>query len=176
MLLEKKNLAGIDPNRGRFRSFLLTVLNGYLANQYDRERAQKRGGGKKIISLDDDTIENRYQLEPVTNLTPDKVYERNWALAVMQKGLDELEAEFKSAGKDRLFSALRTFLTSEPTTGDYKNIAEQLNMKEGAVAVSVYRMRQRYRELIRGVVANTVSSPMEIDGEMRHLFELLQAG
>jgi RNA polymerase sigma factor (sigma-70 family) len=176
MLLEKKNLAGIDPHRGRFRSFLLTVLNGYLANQYDRETAQKRGGGKKIISLDDDTIENRYQLEPATNLTPDKIYERHWAVAVMQKALDDLAAEFSSAGKTRLFEALKIYLTTEPSAGDYKIIAQQLNMKEGGIAVSVYRMRQRYRELVRGVVANTVSNPMEIDDEMRHLLELLQAG
>jgi RNA polymerase sigma-70 factor (ECF subfamily) len=173
LLLERNDFAAANPHRGRFRSFLLAALNHFLANQHDRAMAAKRGGGKVFISLDDDTVEKRYQLEPITELSPDKIYERRWALAVMEQAMNVLSAEFTQSGKARQFELLKKFLTSEAGPAEYAAIGHELGLTEGAVAVSVYRLRQRYRELVRIEVAQTVASPLEIEDEMRHLLSLL---
>ena len=173
LLLERNDFATANPDRGRFRSFLLTALNHFLANQHDRVMAAKRGGGNIPISLDDDTVEQRYQLEPVTDLSPDKIYERRWALAVMEQAINALSAEFADSDKSRHFELLKQFLTEEAAPGEYGPIGRELGLTEGAVAVNVHRLRQRYRELVRLEVAQTVASPLEIEDEMRHLLSLL---
>ncbi len=175
LLLERNDIAIADPQRGRFRSFLLSSLNHFLANQYDRSMAAKRGGGRMIISLDDETIENKYAYEPSTDLSPDKLYEQRWALAVMEQALEALRSELARAGKDEHFRLMKDFLSREPVAGEYRRVGEALGMSDGAVAVAVHRLRQRYRELVRQTVAQTVASPAEIDDEMRHLLSLLRA-
>jgi RNA polymerase sigma-70 factor (ECF subfamily) len=174
LLLERNDFGAANPQRGRFRSYLLSSLNHYLANQYDRARAEKRGGGKTFISLDDESIEERYRAEPVSDLSPDRIYEQRWALALMEQALEALRTEFVEAGKTQQFERLKSFLTSEPAPGDYASAAAALDMTEGAVAVAVYRLRQRYRDLVRREIAQTVSSPLEIEEEMQHLLRLLQ--
>ena len=173
-LLDKNWLADIEPAGGRFRSFLLTAANRFLANEYDRGQAVKRGGGKQIISLDEARAEERYRNEPATNETPEKIFERRWALTVLDQALARLRAETATSGKSRQFELLDPFLSREAAEGEYASLAAQLGVSAGAVGVAVHRLRQRYRELVREVIANTIAETTQIEEEMRHLFAALR--
>jgi RNA polymerase sigma factor (sigma-70 family) len=172
-LLEKNYLADVQREKGRFRSFLLASLKHFLANEWDRERALKRGGGKRLIALDEDSAESRYKLEPKDDLSADKIYERRWALTLLDQVLAKLRAEFEADGKAQQFDALKDYLAAGRSAVSYAQAAEQIRMNEGAVKVAVHRLRKRYRELLRAEIAQTVATASEIDAEIRYLFTAL---
>jgi RNA polymerase sigma-70 factor (ECF subfamily) len=172
-LLEKNDLAAADPGRGRFRSFLLASLKHFLANEWDRARAEKRGGGRFVLSIDFRTAEERYRAEPSHDLTPEKIFERRWALMLLENVLARLHDESAQAGKMDSFDRLKGFLTGEQAAMTYGQLAAELNMSEGALKVAVHRLRRRYRELLRAEIEETVADPEEIDQEIRDLFAAL---
>jgi RNA polymerase sigma factor (sigma-70 family) len=172
-LLEKNWLADADRQRGRFRTFLLSALNHFLANQWDKACTQKRGGAVQLVPLQLDSAETRYGQEPADPLTPEQIYERRWALALLNEVLNLLGAEHASAGTTKLFDLLKPCLVGDRKAQTYAALAAQLNMTEGAVKVAVHRLRQRYRQLLRDEIANTVAAPSEVDQEMRHLLAAL---
>ena len=172
-LLEKRGVRLADPKRGRFRSFLLASLKNFLADQRDHDQAKKRGGGRKVLSLDLNNAENRYVLEPADRLSPDRLFERSWALTVLDSAMARLLAEATTDKKRRLFDRLKVHLTGNKDTVPYAKLAGQLDMTEGAVRVAVHRLRGRYRELLRDEIAQTVSTEAEIDQEIRDLFAAL---
>ncbi len=171
-LLEKDFLANVDRGKGKFRSFLLAACTHFLANERDRVRAKKRGGGRAIVSLDATDAEGRYRTEPADDLTPEKLFERRWALALLQQVMGRLRAEFEAKGKDRLFDRLRGFLVGDKG-GGYRRAADELGLSEGAVKVAVHRLRQRYRELLHEEIGRTVTAPEEVEEEIRALFTAL---
>ena len=166
--IEKNYLHTADQQKGRFRSFLLVALKRFLANEWDRARTRKRGGDRQIISLD---AEERYAAEPADSLTPDKLFERRWALTLLENVLEKLKAEQAAAGRLAIFSELQPVLTSRGTP--YTELAKRLGLTESAVKVAVHRLRQRYRELLEAEIADTVSSPAEIAEERRYLLRVL---
>lgn len=172
-LLEHEALANVDRAKGKFRSFLLASLRHFLADDRDRARAQKRGGGRGLVPLDAAYAERRYAQEPVDPISPDKIFERNWALALMEQVLDQLRAEQVVADKRAQFEVLRDCLMGEPEAPRYADLASQLGMSEDAVKMAVSRLRRRYRQLLRQEIAHTVSTPAEIEDEIRHLFSAL---
>ena len=173
-LLEKNYLDGVDRAKGKFRSFLLAALNHFLSNQRDRERAAKRGGKHTFISLDTRAAEALYQLEPLSQATCEKSFDRHWAQKVFDEGMICLQQECAAAGKSAHFDLLKTFLAGEAAVGEYVSLGTQLGLSANGVAVSVHRLRERYRELVRAEIAHTVGSPSEIDEEIRYLFEVLK--
>jgi RNA polymerase sigma factor (sigma-70 family) len=172
-ILERKGLRQADPKYGKFRSFLLASLKNFLADEWDRARAQKRGGEKKVISLDFDAAASRYNQVPVYGLSPEKLFERSWALTVLTRAMERLKAESVASNKQQLFNCLKIYLTAEKDAVSYKDIAEKLNMTEGAVKVAVHRLRRRYRELVRDEIAQTVTTEAQVDEEIRDLFDAL---
>jgi RNA polymerase sigma-70 factor (ECF subfamily) len=171
-LLEKDFLAGVDRGKGKFRAFLLTSCNHFLANERDRVRAKKRGGGRAILSLSAADAEGRYSAEPADALTPEKLFERRWAMALLQQVMARLRDEFEAKGKGRLFDRLRGFLVGEKGAG-YRRAADELGLSGGAVKVAVHRLRQRYRELLHEEIGRTVGAPEEVEEEVRSLFAAL---
>lgn len=175
-IIEKNYLGSVDRRKGKFRSFLLAALNHFLANERDWQQAAKRGGGKVLISLDDDqSKEDRYLREPASDLTPEKIYESQWAATVLEQGRARLREEYSAEGKGPIFDRLEIYLAQQPDSGDYEAVATELGMKSGTVAVTVHRLRQRYGEQIRAEIARTVARPEEIEDEMRHLREVVGA-
>jgi RNA polymerase sigma-70 factor (ECF subfamily) len=172
-LLEKKSLRHAQKERGRFRTFLLTSLKHFLIHEWERTQSAKRGGGSIHLSWDQTTSEERYLLEPVSDLTPDKVFDQRWALTLFQDALSRLRHESATAGKSDRFEQLKAFLTDEPAEGAYQKVAERLGMSPDSVAVSVHRLRQRYGELVREGIAQTVASPAEVQEELRYLIALV---
>jgi RNA polymerase sigma factor (sigma-70 family) len=172
-ILERKGLQKADPKYGKFRSFLLVSLKNFLADEWDRSHAQKRGGDKIVLSLDFDAAADRYDREPVQSLTPDKLFERAWALTVLNRAMDRLKAESKASDKQQLFDYLKIYLTAEKDDIPYQDVAVKLNMTEGAVKVAVHRLRRRYRELVRDEIAQTVTNEAQVDEEIRDLFAAL---
>jgi len=172
-LLERNWVADADQEKGRFRSFLLSALNHFLADEWDKARAQKRGGGVASVPLQFDTAETRYGVEPVDNVTPERIFERRWALTLLEEVLKRLQAEYVREGKSDLFVALNPCLVGERTSQPYAELAEKLGLTEAAVKTSVHRLRQRYRQLLRDEIAHTVTRPDEVDDELRHLFAVL---
>jgi RNA polymerase sigma-70 factor (ECF subfamily) len=172
-LLEKNYLAAVSREKGRFRSFLLASLKHFLANEWDKARALKRGGGQEIIHLDAHDAETRYSLEPKEMLSADKIYERRWAMLLLDRVLNRLREEQVAAGKGGQFDLLKTCLLGERSSVPYLELAGQLRMTEGNVKVTVHRLRQRYRELLRAEIAETVVSPADVDEELRQLFAAL---
>jgi RNA polymerase sigma factor (sigma-70 family) len=168
-LLERHTLAIADPERGRFRSFLLSTMNHFLAHEWHKVQAQKRGGGCQILSLDLAQAEQRYDLEPVDNSSPDKLFDKNWANALLEEVLNQLEAEYQQAGKAELFAALKQTLTGTRESQPYSVLAARLGMNEAAVKVAVHRLRKRYRELLRVEITNLVADPEQAEDELRHL-------
>jgi RNA polymerase sigma-70 factor (ECF subfamily) len=169
-LLAKNYLADVDREKGKFRSFLLASLKHFLANEWDRARAAKRGGGQPHLSLDVQTAETRYRSEPADDLTPEKLLERQWALALLDQVLARLRAEFAADGQEKQFDELKVWLTEGKGATSYAAVAATLGTTEGAAKVAVHRLRRRYRELLREEISHTVATPAEIDEEIRHLF------
>ena len=172
-LLEKGRLQQVDPQRGRFRSFLLTSFKHFVTDEWDRQMAQKRGGMGHLVSLDVSSAETRYVFEPTDNLTPELVFEKSWALTVLDRAMSRLKAEYEEAGKGRLFERLKGALAKEKTPVPYSDIAAELGITEGAVKLAVFRLRRRYRDLVRSEVAQTVSSSDQVDDEIQALFTAL---
>ncbi|MCY1077748.1 RNA polymerase sigma factor [Archangium lansingense] len=173
-MLEKNDLAAVDRQRGRFRSWLLSSLKHYLSNEWDRERAQKRGSGLTPVSIDAEDAEGRYQHEPSHSLTPEKLYERRWALTLLEHVLSTLEQECARLGRQQLFEKLRGTLTGDVEKQPYAKVGETLKMSEDAVKLAAYRLRGRYRELLRAEIAQTVEQPEDIDDELRLLLVSLE--
>ena len=172
-LLEHQSLNCADPERGRFRSFILTAMNHFLASEWKRGMAQKRGGGTLAISLDLAAAEERFDLEPADRSAPDKMFEKQWALALLAEVLNRLEGEYQGEGKTDLFAALKQTLLGVRESQPYAELADSLGMNESAVKVAVHRLRKRYRELIRAEIANTLDRSQNVETEMRHLFQVL---
>lgn len=171
--LEKNYLGAADRAKGRFRSFLLIALKRFLANEWDKQRAQKRGGVSSKISLDSLTAEQRYALEPSDQFTADRLYERRWALTLLDQVLTRLRDEQAAAGKRQQFEQLKECITAVGRGTPYSDLATRLDTSEGAIKVAVHRLRLRYRELLEEEIANTVSSPEQIAEERRHLLAAL---
>ena len=169
-LLKHNSFAGADRQKGKFRTYLLGALNHFLADEWDKARAEKRSDGQALISLDDENAEERYLQQPASDLSPDKVFARRWGLILLEAALTRLREESVAAGKGRQFELLKTFLTTETQDSGYESIAAELDTTTNSVAVSVDRLRQRYRELVRAEVAHTVTDPREVDEELRGLF------
>jgi len=170
-LLARNFVGDADPAKGRFRSFLLGALKHFLSDEWDRAGAQKRGGGQQPISLDAESAETRYRLEPADESSAEKIYERRWALALLDQVLKRLRDEFTRDGKEHVFNELKSALTGGKVP--YAEIAARLDVKEGAVRTAIHRLRTRYRDIIRAEIAETVASPAEVDAEMQHLFAAL---
>jgi RNA polymerase sigma-70 factor (ECF subfamily) len=169
-LLEKNYVAQAERERGRFRTFLLAALNHFLADEWDRSQRQKRGGGRKLISFDAASAEERYRLEPIEQLDAAKLYERRWLTTLLDQVLARLEQEFRDAGNSALFDGLRSSLLAEADGQSYAEIGARLGLTESAVKQAVHRLRRRYRELFREEIAQTVASPGELEDELKHLF------
>lgn len=167
-LLERHDLASVAPEQGRFRSFLLTALNHYLANQWDRTRARKRGGGQAALSLDDEVAEDRYRLEPADLATPEIFYERRWAQTLLEHALESLRIEYTRAEKGGVFEELQGFL-ADPKAASRAEIAARHGIGLNAVDVAIHRLRRRYGELVREEIARTVNRPEDIEEEIRAL-------
>ena len=168
-------VARVAQERGRFRSFLLKSLNNYLVNEWQRATSLKRGGGRTFISWEEMNENAWTELEPAAGLTPEMIYEKRWALTLFDRALARLRVEFAASAKSELFERLKVFLAEEPREGEYAAVGAELGLASGTVAVTVHRLRQRYRELLRDEIANTVETPEEIDEELRHLIELMAA-
>jgi len=175
-VLEHNTLDRVAREKGRFRSFLLASLKYFISDQRARERRQKRGGGKATISLDAATAEQRYQLEPRDDRTPEQLYERRWALALLDRVLSRLREEYVEADQTSLFDALQPFLAAKQGGEPYVAIAARLGRSEEAIKKAVQRMRQRYQKLFREEIAQTVSTPEKVEDELRHLCELMGGG
>ena len=174
-LIEKQDLASADRSRGRFRSFLLTALSNFLANEVDRERAHKRGGNMARLSIDDAEAERRYAGELSTDASPEKVFERQWARELIARALAALESEWNRAGRGALFARLKPFLTGDANEAKQSEIAMELALSENAVRIALHRSRKRYGELIRMEIADTVVDPDDVDRELGDLFGALEA-
>lgn len=172
-LLEGQWIGRADREKGKFRSFLLSALKCFLADEWDRARAQKRGGGVAPLPLQLDTAETRYGHEPVDNTTPEQLYERRWALALLEEVLRRLASEYELDGKAKFFAELNPCLVGDRAALPYAELAVKLGVSESAVKSTAHRMRLRYRELLREKIANTVNSPAEVDEELRQLFAIL---
>ena len=172
-LLEKQYLRAADQQRGRFRTFLLTVFKRFLANQHQYATAQKRGGGQVVLSFEFDSGEQRLQLEPSHECTPERVFERRWALTLLDRVLEELSQEYARRGKAELFSALQGVLQGDDLGSGYDELGAGLGMTAGAVKVAVYRLRTRYRELLRQEICSTVADEDEVDDELQYLLAAL---
>lgn len=171
VLLEKGYVRDADRSRGRFRTFLLASVRHHLSKERERARAQKRGGGKAVFSLDFEIGEERYRLEPADERTPDRVFLRRYALTLLEAVLRRIEDDHRGKGekKEALFCALSPFLGGGGTVPSHREVADRLGMTEGAVKVAIHRLRRRYREALRAEIAETVSDPAEVDDEIREL-------
>jgi RNA polymerase sigma-70 factor (ECF subfamily) len=174
-LLAKKLLRRADPERGKFRSFLLKSLQHFLVNEWERARTRKRGDGQSQTSLDAHAAELRYRAEPALTQSLDEAYEKRWAATLIEAVLARLRADYAGSGRLDIFEALKPMIWGEQTPLSYPALGTQLRLTAGAVKVAVHRLRARYRELLRAEVALTVSSASEVDDELRHLIAVLSA-
>jgi RNA polymerase sigma-70 factor (ECF subfamily) len=170
-LLEGRYLDRADPEKGRFRSFLLTSLKFFVADEQDRQRAHKRGAGA-VMSLEFSSGEERYQREPAHDETPERIFERRWALAVLDRVVETLRNEFVQRGRPEHFERLKVFLLGQ-SDAPYAALALEMNTSEGALKVAIHRLRKRYRELFRQEIADTVADPAEVESELRFLAAVL---
>jgi len=175
-LLDKNFLEGISSDKGKFRAFLLVAVKRFLANEWDRAHRQKRGGGAQPLSLDWQDADTRYQINPADNLSPDKLYDRAWAVTVLERVITRLRDESGVEGRAKLYEQLKSFLMAGKSDIPYAQAAASLNLSEGAVRVAVHRLRRRYRELLREEIAQTLSDPGQADEEMQALFSALAEG
>jgi RNA polymerase sigma-70 factor (ECF subfamily) len=172
-LLEKNYFKDSVTAKGRFRTFLLTALKRYMANEWNRANRQKRGGGLEMASFDAEETEIRYLAEPDDSMSPEKAYDRQWAISLLATVLDRLEQEYATSGKQRIFRELRVFLTGEGSEVPYADVGRNLELSEGNVKIMVHRLRQRYGVLVRKEIAETVVSPEAVEAELRHLISVL---
>ena len=175
-LLEKNILAVAEPTRGRFRSFLLASAQNFLRNEWDRRKARKRGGGQKILALDFRQHDSKPSFEPADPSTPERLYERQWALGLLEQVMTRLRGEFAKAGKEGVFDGLKSTLSGAQPDTSLAEIAQALGITANAAKVAAHRLRKRYRELLRAEVAQTLADPVEVDDEIRQLFAALGPG
>ncbi|MDB6136134.1 MAG: hypothetical protein JWM59_4377 [Verrucomicrobiales bacterium] len=168
-LLEKKYLRLASEEHGRFRSFLLKSMKHFLINEWKRGGSQKRGAGQVVISFDKESAERSYLQQPAEGLTPEHLFEKHWAMTLLEQAMERLGSDYSAAGKGALFGQLKDFLLTEGTGEAYHGIADLLGLTAGAVKVAVHRLRQRFRETVRTEIARTVSTPAEVDEELRAL-------
>jgi len=171
--LEKHHVAKASPDRGRFRCFLMTSVENFLRNEHDRGNAQKRGGGHKLISLDEQDAEQRYLCVPATETDPAKTFEQRWAATLLNQVLTRLQQEFESTGRHELFESLQAHLWGDSDPMPFPQLAERFGLTLANVKVTAYRLRLRYRELLREEIAHTVALPSQIDEEIRHLMTVV---
>ena len=171
--LEKGYIRAADPERGRFRSFLLTAFRHFSVNDVARKRAAKRGGQRSFLTLDEFAAAAKKEEPHSAGVSPDQYYDQQWALTVMQRAMQVLKAEYDSEGKDRSFQILKPFLAASPAEGDYENAAAQLQVRSANVALQVHRMRDRYKAAVRAEVAQTVGKPEDLEDELRYLVSLI---
>ncbi|MBS0260593.1 MAG: sigma-70 family RNA polymerase sigma factor [Planctomycetes bacterium] len=172
-LIERRDLTKADPARGRFRAFLRTACAHFLSHARDHDRAAKRGGGRRPISIDARDAEGRYLHEPGHEITPERLFERRWTIVLLGNVLARLEAEANRAGKSQLFELLRPLLEGGDLRESYRQIGEELQMSEGAVKIAAHRFRSRYRQLLREEVGRTLADPGDIDAEIAELLQAL---
>jgi RNA polymerase sigma factor (sigma-70 family) len=170
-LLNKDYLKSAEPAKGRFRTFLLMVLKRFLANEWDREHAQKRGGFVPVVSIDQELAESRFAAEPAHQLQPDVLFDRQWAVTLLEHTMTRLQDEYAATGRARLFELLRGCLVKDESALPYAEIAARLKLTEAAIKMAVQRLRTRYREILRAEIADTVASPAEVEEEIQHLFK-----
>jgi DNA-directed RNA polymerase specialized sigma24 family protein len=168
-------LHGVSREKGRFRSFLLASLNYYLADERDRVNAQKRGGGRELLSLDAEQAEERYRREPADDRSPDRIFEHRWAMTLLDQVLVRLSDEFAHADKSDLFKALQPFLVAGANEETHAEAAREIGLSEEAFKKAVQRMRRRYHRLFREEIAHTVAGPEEVEEELRNLCAILGA-
>jgi RNA polymerase sigma-70 factor (ECF subfamily) len=173
-LLARNYLRVADRNRGRFRSFLLGSLEHFLAREWTKARAQKRGGGRAVLSLDEMGAESRYLLESAHDLTAERIFERRWATTILDQAMARLREECLATRKSDLLDRVEGQLSGEKGETSYAGVAAALGMSEGAVKVAVHRLRQRFGELVRAEIAQTVTTPEDADDELRYLFAVLR--
>jgi RNA polymerase sigma factor (sigma-70 family) len=171
-LLGKDYLHSVERGKGKFRTFLLVLLKRFLADEWDRAHAQKRGGGSLHLPLDTALAESRYQREQGEDLSPDKVYDRRWALTLLERAMARLREEFTAAGKADEFQVLKAVLTTDKGALAYGQLAGRLGVSEGAARVAAHRLRRRFRQLFREEIAHTVGSQDEVEEEVRYLMSL----
>jgi RNA polymerase sigma-70 factor (ECF subfamily) len=169
-LLAKNYVGMANAQRGRFRAFLLTAFKHFLSKEWERAKAQKRGGGKAPLSLDFESADSRCRIEPTSELTADQLYEREWALTVLGQVMRQLEDEFVRSGRKRQFDELKGFLIGEHTGCTYSDVAAKLGMTQVAAKMAAHRFRRRYRELLRDEIGQTVAGPDDVEDEIRNLF------
>jgi RNA polymerase sigma-70 factor (ECF subfamily) len=174
-LLEKNFLKSVQQERGKFRWFLLSALKRFLANEWNQQHAAKRGGKCITVSLDDQNAEGRYALEVADQTTPEKLFDRNWAMTVIEQAQDELRREYETSGRGPLFDQLKVFLSGDRASISQAEVGAALEMQEGAVKVAVHRLRRRYQDHLREQIAQTVSTPAEVEEEIRQLFAAFSA-
>ena len=172
-LLQGNYLARVDPSKGKFRSFLLAAMNHFLANEWDRSRTLKRGGNLTFLSLDELQAEERYQCEDSAGCSPDEIYEKTWALALLDKVLGRLREEIAAGGHLARFEELKPVLMGESAARTYTEVALKLGTTEPALKAMMQRWRRRYAELLREQIAQTVHGPWEVEDELRHLYAVL---
>jgi len=174
-ILSNQFIAKADESRGRFRSYLLKSFARFMRDERDRSHAAMRGGGVEHLSLDAEEAEARYRFEPVDELDAEKIFERRWAVTLIERALARLETEFKDSGKVREFTEMQPFLLGEGGEATCAALAERLRVKPGAARVALHRLRQRYQELCRDEVAQTVTSPEDLEDELQHLRRVLSS-
>jgi RNA polymerase sigma-70 factor (ECF subfamily) len=174
-LLEKGSFSRADRQRGKFRFFLLGALKKFLSDQLDKAMALKRGGGQKPISFDAQAAEERFKIEPVEALTPDRIFERRWGLTLLERAMLRLKAEYLAAGKQPLFEALEPFLSGAEDLPSYSRVAAGLGLTEAAVKSALHRLRQRHKEVLREEIAQTVTTAPEIEEEIHYLISVLSS-
>jgi RNA polymerase sigma-70 factor (ECF subfamily) len=171
--LEKQHVTRANRERGRFRSFLMTSVENFLRNENVRARAQKRGGGRQVVSLDEQDAEARYLQEPTTEMDPAKAFEQRWAATLLDTVLTRLQAEFGATGRGDLFEALQAHLWGDAESAPYPELAERFGLTLANVKITAHRLRQRYRDLLREEIAHTVALPSQVDDEIWHLMQVV---
>jgi RNA polymerase sigma factor (sigma-70 family) len=172
-LLEKHYLGLADPSLGRFRTFLLSSLKNFLINDWKKWQRRKRGGGQSIFSFDEQLAETRYAAELQDEVSPEKTFEKRWAMTLIERVLGQLDGEYRECGQETLFLVLREYVWGLAESQSYADIARRLDLTEGAVRVAVHRLRRRCRDLIRAEIAQTVAAPSEVDAEIQHLMSVM---
>jgi RNA polymerase sigma factor (sigma-70 family) len=172
-LLERQSLQNASPDKGRFRSYLMSAVNYFLADEHAKATTLRRGGGRLPLELDALDAEERYRLEPSVPPAPERLYDHRWALTILDRALERLAEEYRQTQRGALFEAIQGFLTADPPSASYAQIAMSLGIQEGALKTAIHRLRRRYREFCREEVGQTVADPAEIEAELRYLCEVV---